>query len=105
MVSSTVGELGQLNVMVANAGICRGKALLDTEVEDWDKMFSVNGRGIFLCYKYAAKQMIKQGKGGRLIGASSVAGRRGEPGLGSLQFNQICRSRINPSSIARVGVS
>jgi NAD(P)-dependent dehydrogenase (short-subunit alcohol dehydrogenase family) len=31
---------------------------------------AVNGRGVFLCYKHAAEQMIQQGKGGRIIGAS-----------------------------------
>lgn len=37
----------------------------------------VNAKSVFLCYKYAAEQMIKQGVGGRIIGASSVAGKRG----------------------------
>ena len=40
---------------------------------------AVNARGPFLCYKYAAEQMIKQGRGGRIIGASSVAGKQGLP--------------------------
>lgn len=40
---------------------------------------AVNTRGTFLCYKYAAQQMIKQGRGGRIIGASSIAGRLGKP--------------------------
>lgn len=38
---------------------------------------AINARGPFLCYKYAAQQMIKQGRGGRIIGASSVIGKRG----------------------------
>lgn len=37
----------------------------------------VNVRGTFLCYKYAARQMIKQGRGGRIVGAASVAGKKG----------------------------
>lgn len=41
-------------------------------LEEWDHMFAVNTRGIFLCYKEAAKVMIKQGRGGKLIGACSV---------------------------------
>jgi NAD(P)-dependent dehydrogenase (short-subunit alcohol dehydrogenase family) len=45
---------------------------------DWDRIFSVNARGLFLCYKYAGHQMIKQGWGGRIIGASSIAGKQGE---------------------------
>ena len=40
---------------------------------------AINARGPFLCYKYAAEQMIKQGHGGRIIGASSVAGKQGLP--------------------------
>jgi NAD(P)-dependent dehydrogenase (short-subunit alcohol dehydrogenase family) len=40
---------------------------------------AVNARGPFLCYKYAAEQMIKQGRGGRIIGASSIAGKTGLP--------------------------
>jgi NAD(P)-dependent dehydrogenase (short-subunit alcohol dehydrogenase family) len=39
---------------------------------------NVNARGCFLCYKYAGLQMIKQGRGGRIIGASSIAGKKGD---------------------------
>lgn len=41
-------------------------------------MMAVNVRGVFLCYKYAALQMIKQGRGGRIVGASSIRGKVGE---------------------------
>lgn len=47
-------------------------------LEDWDQSFGVNGKGVFLCYKYAAKRMIQQGRGGRIIGACSSAGKQGE---------------------------
>lgn len=40
---------------------------------------AVNARGTFLCYKYAAEQMIEQGRGGRIIGASSMIGKSGQP--------------------------
>jgi NAD(P)-dependent dehydrogenase (short-subunit alcohol dehydrogenase family) len=49
--------------------------------EEWDLTHSVNARGIFLCYKYAAAQMVAQGKGGRIIGASSMVGKKGEEHL------------------------
>ncbi|KAG5635738.1 hypothetical protein H0H81_010238 [Sphagnurus paluster] len=77
MVSSVAENLGQLNVMVANAGICKSTPIIETEVSQWEKLLAVNTIGLFLSYKYAALQMIKQGKGGRIIGASSVAGKRG----------------------------
>lgn len=38
------------------------------EVEQWDRLMAVNLRGPMLAYKYAGRQMIKQGRGGRLIG-------------------------------------
>lgn len=34
---------------------------ISASVEEWDHMLAINGRGVFLCYKYAVKQMIKQG--------------------------------------------
>ncbi|KIK54410.1 hypothetical protein GYMLUDRAFT_232112 [Collybiopsis luxurians FD-317 M1] len=80
MIEGAVKHFGSnLDVFVANAGIVTGKTIIDTPVEEWDKAMTINGRGTFLCYKYAAVQMISQGGGGRIIGASSVSGKRGRP--------------------------
>jgi NAD(P)-dependent dehydrogenase (short-subunit alcohol dehydrogenase family) len=72
--------------MVANAGTCRFgtiltstwydllrkvvqlKPRLSATTDEYDRIMAINSRGVFLCYKYAAEQMIKQGKGGRIIG-------------------------------------
>ncbi|KAJ6493216.1 acetoin reductase family protein [Mycena sanguinolenta] len=77
MVEEVVRVHGGLDVMVANAGVCTWGAIFDTTVEEWDRMMTVNARGTFLCYKYAALQMVSQGRGGRIIGASSVNGKKG----------------------------
>lgn len=53
-------------------------AIFVAPAEDWDKHFAVNVRGVFLCYKHAGRQMVRQGKGGRIIGASSTAGKQGD---------------------------
>jgi NAD(P)-dependent dehydrogenase (short-subunit alcohol dehydrogenase family) len=79
MVQEVVKGLGGLDVMVANAGIARLAPLISTELDVWERVMAVNARGPFLCYKYAAEQMIKQGRGGRIIGASSIAGKTGLP--------------------------
>ncbi|KZT70479.1 NAD(P)-binding protein [Daedalea quercina L-15889] len=81
MVTSVVGKLGGLDVMVANAGITEFRSLVDLSVEEWDRNMAINGRGVMLCYKHAAKQMIEQGRGGRIIGACSQAGKQGIPSL------------------------
>ncbi|KAF9260799.1 short chain oxidoreductase [Marasmius fiardii PR-910] len=77
MVEKVVEELGGLDVMVANAGTCPVSIVTEMTAEQWDKVFAINSRGTFLCYKYAAIQMIKQGRGGRIIGASSTGGKQG----------------------------
>ena len=77
IVTETADQLGSLDVMVANAGVAQTKALLDVTPEEYDRIHAVNGRGVFLCYTEAARQMIKQGHGGKIIGASSIAGHKG----------------------------
>ena len=87
--------------MVVNAGIGRIETILDcnglspptppliaaesfdTSTEDWDKLFAVIAKGTFLCYKHAAQQMIKQGRGGRIIGASLLSGKQSEHAVAS----------------------
>ncbi|KAF8824247.1 hypothetical protein HHX47_DHR8000371 [Lentinula edodes] len=50
----------------------------DVTEKQWDDVLRINTKGIFFCYKYAAKQMVAQGRpGGRIIGASSFAGKQG----------------------------
>ncbi|KAH9917346.1 uncharacterized protein B0H18DRAFT_958420 [Fomitopsis serialis] len=81
IIDKVAADLGGLDVLVANAGLLLVKAVQDIEAEEWDRVFAVNVRGTMLQYKYAARQMIKQGRGGRILGASSVAGKRGWGGI------------------------
>lgn len=74
MVAAAVDILGGLDVMVANAGVVSAVPLLDLSMTEWDRVMSINARGTFLSYQAAARQMIHQGRGGKIIGAASVAG-------------------------------
>ncbi|KAJ6598185.1 hypothetical protein DFH09DRAFT_1131196 [Mycena vulgaris] len=79
MVEQTVEQHAGFDVMVANAGVTGRPGVPFTEIpgEEWDRVMATNARGTFLCYKYAGMHMINQGKGGRIIGASSIAGKKG----------------------------
>lgn len=75
-VAAHVDRFGGLDVMVANAGVAVTAPLLETRAEQWRTTFDVNVLGVVHCYRAAARQMIVQGRGGRLIGAASVAAHR-----------------------------
>ncbi|MFL6131835.1 MAG: SDR family oxidoreductase [Nocardioidaceae bacterium] len=76
-VAGNVQAYGALDVLVANAGIAITAPLVETTFEQWRRTMEVNLTGVFHCYRAAARQMIDHGRGGRLIGAASVAAHRG----------------------------
>jgi meso-butanediol dehydrogenase / (S,S)-butanediol dehydrogenase / diacetyl reductase len=79
LVERTAHELGRLDVMVANAGIIQVKPFLEITTEEWDRTFAVNVRGVFLSFQAAARQLIAQGEGGRLLATASIAAKMGSP--------------------------
>ncbi len=72
LVSRTVAAFGRLDIAVNNAGIEKKLAFVDYRLEDLQKILAVNLIGPFLVSQAAARQMIRQGQGGRLINISSV---------------------------------
>jgi meso-butanediol dehydrogenase / (S,S)-butanediol dehydrogenase / diacetyl reductase len=76
-VSAHSERFGGIDVMVANAGVAVTAPLLETTPAQWEQTFAVNVLGVVRCYQTAARRMIAQGRGGRLIAAASVASHRG----------------------------
>jgi glucose 1-dehydrogenase len=72
MVQETVKKFGRLDIAVCNAGLEIKKPFLDATDDEWNKVMSVNLSGSFLVSQIAARQMVKQGQGGKLIFISSV---------------------------------
>lgn len=77
MVERTVQEFGGIDILVNNAAITVNKSLLDTTEEEWDRCLAVTLKGPFLCGKYVAQQMVKQGRGGKIVNIASTSGERG----------------------------
>jgi len=80
LVEAAVKRFGKLDIMVNNAGIVSFGTADSLSEKDWDKVINVNLKGVFFGTKYAAKQMLKGGKG-RIINISSIAGLVGFPGI------------------------
>jgi NAD(P)-dependent dehydrogenase (short-subunit alcohol dehydrogenase family) len=69
-------ELGDLDVMVANAGVSRDRAFLDVTEEDLDVTLAVNLKGVVFCGQAAARAMIGKGHGGSIVTVASTYGER-----------------------------
>lgn len=72
LVEEAVKTYAGLDVIVNNAGIEKEAPFIDTSEELWERIIGVNLTGPFLCSQIAARQMIAQGRGGRIINISSV---------------------------------
>ena len=72
LVDAAVKKFGRLDIMVNNAGVETRTSVLDTTEEQYEKVLAVNLKSAFFGTQLAAKQMIKQGDGGRIINITSV---------------------------------
>ena len=77
-VQAAVDTYGKLNVLLNNAGILIRKNIEETTEQDWDRIFAVNAKGVFLGTKAAIPAMREAG-GGSIINISSTAGLVGSP--------------------------
>jgi glucose 1-dehydrogenase len=72
LVDAAVEKFGRLDIMVNNAGVETRTSVLDTTEDQYDSVMGINLKSAFFGTQIAAKQMIKQGGGGRVINVSSV---------------------------------
>ena len=75
MVSDAASGMGGIDILVNNAGITWHRDFLDITLDDWDRIHRVNARGVFFCMQRVAREMVEQGRGGRIINIASIAGK------------------------------
>ncbi len=72
LIAAAVTAFGRVDIMVNNAGIETRTSILETTEAQYDKVLAINLKGAFFGTQLAARQMIRQGGGGRIINISSV---------------------------------
>ena len=89
LIGETVSHFGRLDVMFNNAGISQTCPFLDVTEDDFNRIMKINGLGVLIGTQEAARQMIAQGGGGKIINTASIAGKQGYP-----LFAHYCASKF-----------
>jgi len=97
IISAAVREFGKLSFCINNAAVAPHTSLLDETARVWDAVYAVNCRGTFLMTQRAARTLIDQGHGGRIINFSSGVSSRGSAGAAAY-----ASSRAATESFTRV---
>jgi NAD(P)-dependent dehydrogenase (short-subunit alcohol dehydrogenase family) len=100
---ATLGRLGRLDCLVANAGTAGKQSFTDMTLGEWHRVLHVNLDGAFLCLREAARVLVGQGQGGSLVGVSSTSAIDGAPRPAALRGQQDRGARGDARSGRRAG--
>ena len=108
MVDGVVERHGRLDVLVNNAGITRQLGFFDVTPDDWDRINSVNTRGLFFCMQAAATRMREQDSG-TIVNIASIAG-KGYRGTSNIAYAGtkgcvLALTRVGAHQLARYGIT
>jgi len=113
IIEQTIKKFGKIDILVNNAGIIRRAPLPEFSEKDWDDVIDVNQKHLFFLSQKVAKQMIKQGNGGKIINIASMlsfqggikvpsytASKSAVMGLTRIMANELAQYNINVNAIA-----
>lgn len=107
MVEAAVRAFGSLDAMFNNAGIAQVRPFLEITEDDWHAVMEVNGLGVLIGMQEAARQMIRQGKGGSIVNTASIAGKQGYEPLGhycASKFGVVALTQTGARAFAKDGI-
>lgn len=113
IIDNAVSKYGSVDILVNNAGIIRREDAIDFSEKDWDDVININLKTVFFFSQAAAKQFVKQGKGGKIINIASMlsfqggirvpsytASKSGVKGITMAMANEWAKDNININAIA-----
>jgi NAD(P)-dependent dehydrogenase (short-subunit alcohol dehydrogenase family) len=77
MVARVTADFGRVDVLVNNVASTVNRGLLDTTLDDWNRVLAITLQSTFLCTKHVARAMIEAGGGGAIVNVASTSGQRG----------------------------
>ncbi len=108
LLEGTLRNFSRVDILVNNAGVETIGMVTELTDEDWDYVFDINIKGVFRCCQIFARQMIKQGHGGKIINISSVGGKLGFPYRSHYSASKAavnCFSRVIAKELIPYGIS
>lgn len=107
MVAAAVARFQRIDILVNNAGIGHAKPVLETTLEEWNRVLAVNLTGQFLCAQAVARVMLRQGRG-RIVNVASISGERGGVGraaYGAAKAGLILLTKVMAVELADKGIA
>ena len=102
MVEAATSAFGSLDILVNVAGFGFNSRIVDMREEDWDLVLGVNLKGQFLCCRAAARRMIEQGQGGRIVNIASTAANNARYEGGAYCAAKACAAKAGVVQLTKV---